>query len=96
MAATWLPTATRWHRQRRFGAQALGPGLYSLMVDYAPGIHIGQGLACQAAAFFFLVDPGRKRLFNDPVLGALQALSDLVDTHGEIHRDVSCDGSGFG
>ncbi|MND98451.1 hypothetical protein D3C80_908020 [compost metagenome] len=65
------------------------------MVDHAAGIHIGQGLASQAAAFFFLVEPGDKSLLNDPVLGALQALGDVIDSFGQLDRDVSGDRSSF-
>lgn len=81
---------------RSVGAQALSPGLDGLMVDYPTGIHISQGLAGQAAALLFLVEPGGQGLFDDPVFGALQALGNLIDTFGQLDRDVSGDGSGFG
>jgi len=60
------------------------------------GIHIGQRLAGQAAAFFLLIEPGGQGLLDDPVLGALQTLGNLIDTFGQLDRDVSGDGSGFG
>lgn len=66
------------------------------MVDHSPGIHIGQRLASQAAAFFLLIEPCGQGLLDDPVLGAFQPLGNFIDTLGKLDGDVRGDGSGFG
>jgi len=47
--------------------------------DDAPGIHVGQCFARQAAAFLLLIDPGRQCLFHDPATGTFLASRQLID-----------------
>ena len=63
--------SARW-RQHFVGVEAIRLGLHSLLVDDPAGIHVGEGLAGQAAAFLHLIDPRRKRLLHDPAPRTLQ------------------------
>lgn len=65
------------------------------MIDDDPSIDVAEGFVGQTATFFFLVDPGGKSLFDDPVSGALQAFRHQINLFGELHGHVSGDGSGF-
>jgi|TARA_R110002094_G_scaffold77429_2_gene83913 hypothetical protein len=63
--------------------------LDGLMVNHSASVYIGQGLTGQAAAFFFLVEPGGKGLFYDPVLGTFQAGGNVIDSLSQIDRHMS-------
>lgn len=91
--STSAPSAR--YRQRSVGTEAISPGLDSLVINHAASIHLGQSLTGQMTMLFFLVDPGGQGLLDDPVLGALQALSHQIDLFGQLHRDVSRDRSVF-
>lgn len=54
------------YRQRLVRAQAGNPGLHLFMRDTPAGIHIGQRGQGAPLAFLFLIDPGGKRLLDDP------------------------------
>lgn len=67
--SAYLSTSTPLarHRQRSVSAEAISPGLDSLVVNHAASVNIGQGLAGQATTFFFLVYPRGQSLLDDPI-----------------------------
>jgi hypothetical protein len=49
-------------------------------------LHLGQGFQRECATFFFLINPGRQGLLDDPATGTIQTCCDLVDAFGERQR----------
>lgn len=60
------------------------------MVNDTTGVYIGQGFTGQATAFFFLIQPRRQGLFDDPVFRTIQTLGEIINPLGQVYRDVRC------
>ncbi len=76
------------HRQQLVIAKALRPRLHGLVIDDAAGVYVSQRFLRQSVAFFFLGDPGGKRLAHDPAARAFKPLSHLIYLVGQRKRHV--------
>jgi hypothetical protein len=87
--------SSRTRRGQRLGArQAVRPGLNLRLINHGPGIDISEGLERHAMALVLKIDPGGKRLFDDPATRSIQSCRHLIDLVGERQGHMS--GEDFG
>jgi len=64
--------------------------------DAPSGLDVLQGFERQAVPLFFLFDPGRQSLLDDPAARAVQPLGQCIDLVGEGRGDMSGQDAGIG